>query len=277
MMQSGNRGHLPVIARRAAAGDAGQGSPRPRSDWTRGRPRTARAAPFRSRTSSARHSRRSGRRRRPLNGRPAGSSRGCSIAAVDRSKTSRVRGNRRVRRPVAPGDPFTIFRRSAVRRFEGAWISRSVAMLLTGRRKTERVYRRHLDCEPTGISVRPPRGSLRARTGTIAVTVPSRDSHAPRDQTARTLRSQMVPGGGIEPPRPEGHQILSLARLPVPPSRPRPRVQCPESRGGALGGSRIGGPMRTRPRETSRESGPIGARALTRPRRARYRPMPTGL
>ena len=24
----------------------------------------------------------------------------------------------------------------------------------------------------------------------------------------------MVPGGGIEPPRPEGHQILSLARLP---------------------------------------------------------------
>jgi hypothetical protein len=125
------------------------------------------------------------------------------FAAVDRSKTSRVRGNRRVRRPVAPGDPFTIFRRSAVRRFEGAWISRSVAMLLTGR-KTERVYRRHLDWEPTGISVRPPRGSLRVRTGTIAVTVPSRDSNAPRDQTARTLRSQMVPGGGVEPHAPKG-------------------------------------------------------------------------
>jgi hypothetical protein len=32
-----------------------------------------------------------------------------------------------------------------------------------------------------------------------------------------------VPGGGVEPPRPEGHQILSLARLPVPPSRRAPQ------------------------------------------------------
>ena len=36
----------------------------------------------------------------------------------------------------------------------------------------------------------------------------------------QNYRAELVPGGGIEPPRPEGHQILSLARLPVPPSRP---------------------------------------------------------
>jgi hypothetical protein len=28
-----------------------------------------------------------------------------------------------------------------------------------------------------------------------------------------------VPGGGVEPPRPEGRRILSPLRLPVPPSR----------------------------------------------------------
>jgi hypothetical protein len=32
------------------------------------------------------------------------------------------------------------------------------------------------------------------------------------------LRS-LVPGGGVEPPRPEGRRILSPLRLPVPPSR----------------------------------------------------------
>jgi hypothetical protein len=30
---------------------------------------------------------------------------------------------------------------------------------------------------------------------------------------------QLVPGGGVEPPRPEGRRILSPLRLPVPPSR----------------------------------------------------------
>jgi hypothetical protein len=30
----------------------------------------------------------------------------------------------------------------------------------------------------------------------------------------------MVPGGGVEPPRPEGRRILSPLRLPIPPSRP---------------------------------------------------------
>src|SRR5213079_40403 len=29
----------------------------------------------------------------------------------------------------------------------------------------------------------------------------------------------LVPGGGVEPPRPEGRRILSPLRLPVPPSR----------------------------------------------------------
>src|SRR5215813_11517947 len=32
-------------------------------------------------------------------------------------------------------------------------------------------------------------------------------------------RKVMVPGGGVEPPRPEGRRILSPLRLPVPPSR----------------------------------------------------------
>jgi hypothetical protein len=32
-------------------------------------------------------------------------------------------------------------------------------------------------------------------------------------------RFVLVPGGGVEPPRPEGRRILSPLRLPVPPSR----------------------------------------------------------
>jgi hypothetical protein len=32
-------------------------------------------------------------------------------------------------------------------------------------------------------------------------------------------RNRMVPGAGIEPARPCGHEILSLGRLPIPPSR----------------------------------------------------------
>jgi hypothetical protein len=34
----------------------------------------------------------------------------------------------------------------------------------------------------------------------------------------------LVPGGGVEPPRPEGRRILSPLRLPVPPSRLRWRL-----------------------------------------------------
>ena len=34
----------------------------------------------------------------------------------------------------------------------------------------------------------------------------------------------LVPGGGVEPPRPEGRRILSPLRLPVPPSRLRWQV-----------------------------------------------------
>src|SRR5260370_25362503 len=34
----------------------------------------------------------------------------------------------------------------------------------------------------------------------------------------------LVPGGGVEPPRPEGRRILSPLRLPVPPSRLRMEV-----------------------------------------------------
>jgi hypothetical protein len=35
----------------------------------------------------------------------------------------------------------------------------------------------------------------------------------------RWARLVLVPGGGVEPPRPEGRRILSPLRLPVPPSR----------------------------------------------------------
>ena len=34
-----------------------------------------------------------------------------------------------------------------------------------------------------------------------------------------TSLDSVVPGGGVEPPRPEGRRILSPLRLPVPPSR----------------------------------------------------------
>ena len=35
----------------------------------------------------------------------------------------------------------------------------------------------------------------------------------------RSSWNYLVPGGGVEPPRPEGRRILSPLRLPVPPSR----------------------------------------------------------
>ena len=36
---------------------------------------------------------------------------------------------------------------------------------------------------------------------------------------AHSAGLKLVPGGGVEPPRPEGRRILSPLRLPVPPSR----------------------------------------------------------
>jgi hypothetical protein len=41
---------------------------------------------------------------------------------------------------------------------------------------------------------------------------------APANRVFRGLWG-LVPGGGVEPPRPEGRRILSPLRLPVPPSR----------------------------------------------------------
>ena len=41
---------------------------------------------------------------------------------------------------------------------------------------------------------------------------------APASRVFRGLL-RLVPGGGVEPPRPEGRRILSPLRLPVPPSR----------------------------------------------------------
>jgi hypothetical protein len=39
----------------------------------------------------------------------------------------------------------------------------------------------------------------------------------------------LVPGGGVEPPRPEGRRILSPLRLPVPPSRLKDNCLIPQS------------------------------------------------
>jgi hypothetical protein len=41
----------------------------------------------------------------------------------------------------------------------------------------------------------------------------------PRGEDRKRARFALVPGGGVEPPRPEGRRILSPLRLPVPPSR----------------------------------------------------------
>jgi hypothetical protein len=35
------------------------------------------------------------------------------------------------------------------------------------------------------------------------------------------VKSLVVPRAGLEPARPNGHQILSLACLPIPPPRPK--------------------------------------------------------
>ena len=40
-----------------------------------------------------------------------------------------------------------------------------------------------------------------------------------KSDSAVRLNFSVVPGAGIEPARPYGHKILSLERLPIPPSR----------------------------------------------------------
>jgi hypothetical protein len=45
----------------------------------------------------------------------------------------------------------------------------------------------------------------------------------PKTQKAHGLACAFVREGGIEPPQPNGHQALNLARLPIPPfSRSEP-------------------------------------------------------
>ena len=46
-------------------------------------------------------------------------------------------------------------------------------------------------------------------------------ARSPLDERRSALLDEilMVPGGGVEPPRAEAHESLSLARLPVPPAR----------------------------------------------------------
>jgi hypothetical protein len=43
----------------------------------------------------------------------------------------------------------------------------------------------------------------------------------PKRSIMETISKILVPGIGVEPTRPCGHRILSPARLPVPPARPR--------------------------------------------------------
>ncbi len=51
-------------------------------------------------------------------------------------------------------------------------------------------------------------------------------SEIARDSEAKASRVRLVPGTGVEPARPCGHQILSLARLPIPPpGQPTPRLR----------------------------------------------------
>ena len=50
--------------------------------------------------------------------------------------------------------------------------------------------------------------------------IPGQIFRVPDVSWGRVRRSfRLVPGGGVEPPRPEGRRILSPLRLPVPPSR----------------------------------------------------------
>jgi hypothetical protein len=48
---------------------------------------------------------------------------------------------------------------------------------------------------------------------------PERATRVEGPQTTKMCGWNLVPGGGVEPPRPEGRRILSPLRLPVPPSR----------------------------------------------------------
>lgn len=43
---------------------------------------------------------------------------------------------------------------------------------------------------------------------------------APGQVVSSSPQRNVVPAEGVEPTRPYGHQILSLARLPIPPRRP---------------------------------------------------------
>src|SRR3954470_17185597 len=54
----------------------------------------------------------------------------------------------------------------------------------------------------------------------------------------------MVSEGGLEPPRPEGHQPLKLARLPIPPLRRGP-LTLPVGRVAMIGRNGLSGGART--------------------------------
>ena len=43
------------------------------------------------------------------------------------------------------------------------------------------------------------------------------NSEDPQAIAGKLVGREMVRKGGLEPPRPFGHQILNLARLPIPP------------------------------------------------------------
>jgi integrase len=61
--------------------------------------------------------------------------------------------------------------------------------------------------------------TIRLEPGTSEPEKIIRPNLTPSDNRMNRKILAMVPGGGVEPPRPEGRRILSPLRLPVPPSR----------------------------------------------------------
>ena len=83
------------------------------------------------------------------------------------------------------------------------------------------------------------------------------------DGKTAPLPRRGVPKGGIEPPRPRGHRILSPVRLPVPPLRPGCAIVPPVSAHGAAAGISIARRTNRTRRERRRRGGEMRIGILT--------------